>query len=286
MAELLNNGPKRRGRPTKKPSSPQQSQSLSRGLLLLERLAEAEHGVSVTDLAQRVGLAPSTTHRLLNTLEQQGFVRHDSTSGAWYIGVKAFSVGNAFLRHRDVIGQSRPFMHRLMKQAGETVNLAVFEQYDAVFVAQVECHEMMRMIVRLGSRAPLHASGAGKALLATMSDAEVSTILHKRGLAKLTPNTLDTPRKLRTGLKEIKTRGYAVDDEEHAVGLRCVAATIRDEQGTTLAAISLSGPKARITDARIPELGLQVTRAAAAIMVLIGGCSESPEFSETSTTAV
>ena len=286
MAELRNNGPKRRGRPAKRPSNPQQSQSLSRGLLLLERLAEGEHGISLTDLAQRVGLAPSTTHRLLNTLGQQGFVRHDSALGAWYIGVKAFSVGNAFLHHRDVIDQSRPFMHRLMEQTGETVNLAVLEQHDAVFVAQVECHEMMRMIVRLGSRAPLHASGAGKALFATLSDTEISAILHKRGLAKLTPNTLDTPRKLRTGLQAIKTRGYAVDDEEHAVGLRCVAATIRDEQGTTLAAISLSGPKARITDARIPELGLQVTRAAAAITALIGGCSGSPEFSETSTTAV
>ena len=274
MEDKLKTVAKKRGRPPGSKAaaaSAGQSQSLTRGLTLLERLAEAEHGIALTDLAQRVGLAPSTTHRLLNTLEQLQFVRNDPTLGLWYIGVRAFSIGNAFLRQRDVVSQARPFMHRLMEKTGETVNLAVLDNYNAVFVTQVECHEMMRMIVKLGGRAPLHASGAGKALLATMNEAEVTTVLHKRGLPRLTDNTLTTPTDLRAALGETRRQGYAVDDEEHAVGLRCVAATVHDEYGSTLAAVSLSGPKARITDKRIPELGIEVARTAAAITEFIGG---------------
>ena len=273
MSDRLATPARRRGRPpaTKSASTSGQSQSLTRGLILLERLAESSHGASLTDLAQQVGLAPSTTHRLLNTLEQLEFVRQDPALGRWHIGVKTFSIGNAFLDQRDMIGQSRPFLHQLMERTGETVNLAVRDGYDAVFVAQVECREMMRMIVKLGGRAPLHASGVGKALLATLSDAEITAFLHKRGLPRFTDNTLDTPADLRRALAEIQKNGYAVDNEEHAVGLCCVAATIHDENAGTLAAVSISGPKARVTEQRIQELGVQVAQTATAITRLLGG---------------
>ncbi|MFO1349776.1 MAG: IclR family transcriptional regulator C-terminal domain-containing protein [Gammaproteobacteria bacterium] len=273
MLELSKPAAKRRGRTpgAKNKAAIGQSQSLIRGMTLLERLAEAERGINLSDLAQQVGLAPSTTHRLLNTLEQKRFVHHDEDLGRWFIGVKAFSVGNAFLHHRDFVAAARPWMHRLMEQAGETVNLGILDDGEAVFLAQVECREMMRMIVQMGSRAPLHASGVGKALLAAMSETQVTHILHRRGLARFTANTLDTPAKLRAALADVRRLGYAYDDEEHAVGLRCVAATLYDEHGAPLAAISVSGPKARILDERIPELGAMVARSAAAITASLGG---------------
>jgi IclR family transcriptional regulator, acetate operon repressor len=265
---------RRRGRPpgrSKNRTAAGHSQSLDRGLTLLERLAEAEHGLTLTDLAQQVGLAPATAHRLLGTLEQRGFVRQDDELGRWHIGVRAFVIGNAFLNGRDVVAAARPYMHRLMEQSGETANLAVLDQGRAVFLAQVESHEMMRMIVELGSRTPLHASGVGKALLAAMSDAEVEAVLHRHGLPRITANTLATAADLRRALAESRRRGYAIDDEEHAIGLRCVAATVHDEHAEPLAAISLSGPKARIGDARLPEMGALVSRAAAAITTSLGG---------------
>lgn len=265
---------RRRGRPPgsgKTRAATGHSQSLDRGLNLLERLAEAEHGLTLTDLAQQVGLAPATAHRLLGTLEQRGFVRQDDELGRWHIGVRAFVIGNAFLAGRDVVATARPYMHRLMEQSGETANLAVLDQGRAVFLAQVESHEMMRMIVELGSRTPLHASGVGKALLAAMSDAEVEAILHRHGLPRITANTLATAADLRAALAESRRRGYAIDDEEHAIGLRCVAATVHDEHAEPLAAISLSGPKARIGDTRLPEIGMLVTHASAAITASLGG---------------
>lgn len=271
MAQTATVAPKRRGRPASGKTVTGHSQSLDRGLILLERLAQTERGLTLSDLAQQVGLAPATTHRLLGTLEQRGFVQQDEELGLWHVGVQAFTVGQAFLRSRDVVAAARPFLHRLMEQAGETANLAMPDDGMAVFLAQVESREMMRMIVRLGSRAPLHASGVGKALLAAMDEPAIEAVLHRHGLARITANTIASPGELHQALAEIRRQGYAVDDEEHAIGLRCVAATLHDEQTRALAAISLSGPKARIADARTAELGTLIARTAAAITASLGG---------------
>ena len=274
MAEHSEKSPiRRRGRPpgAKSKASSGSNQSLDRAIRLLERLAEAEQGVSLTDLSQQLGLAPATTHRLLNTFEKLDFIQQDEELGLWFIGVRAFIVGSAFLNRRDFVATARPYMHRLMEQSGETVNLAVLDKGEAVFISQVESHELMRMIVNLGSRTPVHASGVGKALLAVLPEYEVTKILHKSGLERITEKTIDTPAKLRTDLHETRRRGYAIDDEEHAIGLRCVAATLHDEFGEPLAALSVSGPKARITDQRLLELGAMVANVAATITKALGG---------------
>lgn len=248
-----------------------QVQSLSRALALLEHLAAAERGISLTDLAKRAHLAPSTTHRLLATLEKQRFAELDAERGMWLVGVRAFAVGNAFLAHRDFVATARPYMRRLMEQFGESVNLGILEDGEVVFLAQVECHEMMRMFVKLGGRVPAHASGVGKALLSALPQAAVDSILEQRGLRRFTENTIDTRALLREDLSRARSRGYAYDDEEHAVGLRCVASTLHDELGDPVAAISLSGPRARITDARVDVLGRLARDTAERITAALGG---------------
>ncbi|MBF0276803.1 MAG: helix-turn-helix domain-containing protein [SAR324 cluster bacterium] len=250
-----------------------QVQTLSRGLLLLERLAEAKDGANLSDISQQVGLALSTTHRLLNTLEQNGYLYQNKELGRWYIGVKAFTIGNTFLQSRDIVTLARPNLHELMENVGETTNLAVLIEDEAIFLVQAECHEKMRMVVPLGSRVPLHASGVGKALLANMTKPEVSAILQKKGLAKYTENTIVEPKQLFQALTEVKEQGFAFDDEEHAVGLRCVAACVVDEYGQSVAAISVSGPRARIPDDRISYLGHMVVTMASRITRQYGGNS-------------
>ncbi len=247
-------------------------QSLNRGLLLLKRIAEAgRNGLTLTDAALQVGIAASTTHRLLNTLEQAGFVRRDPELGLWHIGLTAFSVGNGFLASRDVVARARPHMKRLMEQVGETVNLAVMHQGEAVYIAQVECMEVMRMIVELGSRVPIHGSAVGKAMMAWMSDAEVESALRYHGLAALTAHTITTMASLKANLAESRMRRYASDLEEHTIGLHCVATAVFNKDGEPIAALSVSGPKARMTLQRLPELGALVDRAAAEITREIGG---------------
>lgn len=264
---------RRRGRPVKTTGGEggTQVQSLSRALGLLEHLAAAERGISLTDLARRARLAPSTTHRLLATLEQQGFAELDTERGLWFVGVRTFVVGNAFLAHRDFIATARPFMRRLMEESGESVNLGILDEGEVVFLSQVECREMMRMFVRLGGRVPAHASGVGKALLAALSEAGVNDLLERRGLQRFTDNTIDAGAILREDLARVRERGYAFDDEEHAVGLRCVAATLHDELGDPISAISLSGPRARITDQRVDILGRLVRDTADRVTAALGG---------------
>ena len=248
--------------------------SLDKALTLLERIGESEEGLPLSDLAQRVGLPPSTAHRLLTTLERRRFVQFDSLQRRWCIGVQSFTVGNAFHPRRDLVRTALPLMRRLMEESGETTNLAVESNGEAVFLAHVECREMMRASSRPGSRVPLHGSGVGKVLLSAMSEKEVARILHKHGLRRITPNTITSPGDLHAVLAEIRATGYAFDDEEHAFGLRCVAAPIVDDSGETVAAISVLGPTARVTDDRLPDLAARVCRAAGLISADLGGPME------------
>lgn len=260
-----------RSRPAKSAPGSDQVQSLVRALALLNRVAEAQgEGATLTELAQQVGLPASTAHRLLTTLEQERYVRFDHEGRSWSVGVQAFKTGCAFTKSRSLGALARPHMRLLMENAGETVNVAVEDEGEAVYLAQVECRQMMRAFARPGSRAPLHASAVGKAMLSTMSDKTLSHILHQRGMPRLTPKTITTPSTLRAELERVRASGYAVDDEEHAVGLRCIAAPIFDETGEAIAAISASGPMARIVEERVASLGALVLEAASAISSEMG----------------
>jgi IclR family acetate operon transcriptional repressor len=249
-----------------------QVQSLVRALSIINHLAAADEGLTLSDLGQQAGLSPSTAHRLLTTLEQERYVHFDAERRLWSVGVQAFVAGNAFLKTRSLVGAARPQMRALMEESGETVNLAVEDQSEAIYLAQVECRQMMRAFARPGARVPLHCSSVGKALLSAMPDAELSRVLHRTGLPRVTIKTKNSVASLRGDLQAARGRGYAIDDEEHAVGLRCIASAVFDEAGEAIAAISLSGPMARIADERIPVLGAMVRQRADLITAQVGGC--------------
>ena len=259
------------GRPATTSKHTGQVQSLSRGLLLLEKIAEQQSGVLLTDLAEQVGLPASTAHRLLNTLEMQGFVRREQDRELWFIGTTGFKIGNAFLAGRDFVRQAKPFMQSLVEQVGETSNLSILQGETAVIIAQQQCSEMMRMMVPLGSSSPLHASGVGKAILSGLPTQERKAQIDKLTLTRITPWTITSKLQLNTELAASATQGWVFDDQEHAVGLRCVAACLFDETGYPLAAISVSGPLARIDDLRAKWLGEQVKKTAMLITEFIGG---------------
>jgi IclR family transcriptional regulator, acetate operon repressor len=249
-----------------------QVQSLVRALTLLNRIAEAsDDGATLTDLAQQVGLPSSTAHRLLTTLEQERYVRFNPEGRLWSVGVQAFVAGCTFTKTRSLAGVARPHMRHLMEDSGETVNLAVEDEGQAVYLSQVECRQMMRAFARPGSRVPLHCSAVGKAILSLTSDKRLSKILHQRGMPRLTVKTITSPSALRADLERVRATGYAIDDEEHAIGLRCIAAPIFDETGDVVAAVSASGPMARIGDERMAQLGALVLGASRAISADMGG---------------
>ena len=268
--------PAKRGRKPAATTAAQQGgqvQSLTRGLKLLEWIAESHNSVALTELAQQAGLPNSTTHRLLTTMQQLGFVRQVGELGHWAVGAHAFIVGSSFLQSRNLLAIVHPLLRKLMEDSGETVNLAVLDQSDhqAIIIDQVQCTQLMRMSAPIGGKLPMHASGAGKAFLSQLSEEQVTGLLHRKGLHAYTHATLVSPVHLKEDLALTRKRGYSFDDEEHALGLRCIAACIFDEHREPFAAISISGPISRMTDDRVTELGALVIKAAKEVTLAYGG---------------
>lgn len=239
-----------------------QVRSLTRALSILRALAANNDGMSLTELSDATGLPPSTTHRLLTTLEAERFARTDAATGHWRVGVAAFYVGATFARSRDLLALIRPFLRRLMEMSGETANLFVESDGEAICIGQVESRHAMRAITGVGGRIRLHSAAAGKVLLAHMPRRMREEFLATAPFQRITGKTIVDRAALEAELEHIRARGHGIDDEEHAIGLRCVAAPIFNEFDEIVAAISVSGPTARIPDQRFSALEEMVGRAA------------------------
>jgi len=265
--------PKRlRGRPRSLPSDSKGNtvQALERGLMLLRALAK-EGGATLTDLALRIGMPPSSAHRVLATLQKHGFVDFDETNQEWAVGIEAFSIGSTYLTRTNLVKAAQKVLRKLMEETGETANLAIPDDGDVVFISQIETINPIRAFFRPGTRSHMHASGTGKVLLADLPRQELEKILQKKGLPEFTPKTLTSPSALFADLEEIRKRGWSFDDEERYSGMRCVAAAVYNSFGEAIAGISVSGPTVRFQDNTMSELGPKVRRAAEEVTTMIGG---------------
>ena len=261
-----------RGRPRKSDGNSLQGpvQTLDRALHLLRLIAEQD-GLPLSELSQQLDIPAPTAYRLLSTLQAHGVASFDEASQHWLVGVETFRMGSAFLHRTRVADMGRHLMQELMEACGETVNLAIEQDGDVVFVSQVESAEPIRAFFRPGTRGDIHASGIGKALLAEFSDRRVRTIADSKGLQQFTEHTLTNIEALRTELATIREQGWSVDNEEKNLGMRCVAAPIYNEFGEAIAGVSVSGPTVRITQNKIAEFGPQVKDCAMQITESIGG---------------
>jgi IclR family acetate operon transcriptional repressor len=248
-----------------------QSKTLVRGLSILNVCSSSRSGLTLVEIAEATALAPSTVHRLLTTLEAQSFLSVDNETGRWRIGVSGFRMGNAFVRSRDYVAQLRPLMIELSDQTGETVNLAILSNDKALFVSQIESAKMMRMVAPLGSLSPLHASGAGKALLAALDVEDRTQVIDGLVFDALTDKTLQTKDGLTREIHQIIEEGRSYDREEHVAGMQCVAAPVFNELGMPLCALSVSGPSVRVTETVLVGHGDAVAKTADLATQLLGG---------------
>lgn len=260
-----------RGRPRTADTGAEASvQSLDRAVGLLSALAGAD-GLTLAGVASATGLPGSTAYRLLATLQRHGLVEFEEAGQRWHIGVEAFRIGSSFLRRRKIIDRSRQALQDLSLRFGETANLAVADQGAVVFVSQVEAHAPLRAFFRPGTRAPYHASGAGKAMLAYLPPARREQMLGPGPLDRFTPRTVTDRAQLAAELDTARARGWAVDDEERNEGMRCVAAPVFNEFAEPIAGISVSGPTLRLTNGTVAELGPAVRAAAEDVTAQIAG---------------
>jgi IclR family transcriptional regulator, acetate operon repressor len=262
---------RQRGRPRSiRPAADAASvQSLDRAIQLLRLVADGD-GLSLTALSRASGLAPSTVYRMLTTLQHHGVAEFDETDQLWFTGVELFRMGASFLRRRKLAERGRAIIEELRATTGETANLAVAEKDAVVFVTQAESHEAIRAFFRPGTRGPYHASGIGKAILAFRDPAARRNALPAR-LAGFTSKTLTDREALDADFAVTRQRGYALDDEERTLGMRCIAAPVFNEFGEPFGGVSVSGPTVRVDDAFVARVGPLVVEAAAELTRAVGG---------------
>ncbi len=245
-------------------------QALDRAVQILKVLSRAE-GMSLTELAEASSQAPATVYRVLTTYEAHGMVEFQAGEQLWFIGQEAFRIGSAFLGRSNLVEQARGVMRDLMVETGETANLAIADGGQVVFLSQVETHEPIRAFFRPGTRGPIHASGIGKALLAFYPPERIARIIRDQGLKAFTAHTITDPARLHAELGAIRANGWASDDEERTIGMRCIAAPIFNEFREAIAGISISGPSVRMGADRGVDYGAKVRAAAGRITLAIGG---------------
>ncbi|EJN14247.1 transcriptional regulator [Bradyrhizobium sp. YR681] len=246
-------------------------QSVDRALSILATLAEDDEGYRLSDLAIRTGLSTSTVHRLLATLESRRFVQFDRTESKWHVGSRSFTVGASFARRRNFSTQAIPYLRKLRDLTRETANLAVVDDEFIIVLTRMESREIMRSLTQVGGRVAMVTSGVGKAVLATYSDEDVGAVIRHHGMPRLTEKSIVRPSDLFKELEKIRKQGFALDDEEACMGLRCIAAVIYNDCAEPLAAISVSGMTSRLTDERLPEIGQIVRDVAGELTFALGG---------------
>lgn len=261
-----------RGRPKSqfKESSAGTMQSLDRALNVLTAVAGTDRS-SLTDLSQALDIPTATTHRILTTLQKHGYVRFDEERQEWMIGIGAYRAGATYLKRNNVIEIGQPVLRRLMRETGETANLAVPDGSNVVFVGQVETENPIRAFFPPGSRTRMHASGTGKAILATMAEDRLQRFFRDEDLPRHTAHTLTDRAALEDDLRKTRACGWSHDHAERYEGMSCIGAAIFDQSGQPCAGISVSGPSGRFTGDRIDTIGKIVKDAADEITRTSGG---------------
>ncbi|MEU2604188.1 IclR family transcriptional regulator [Streptomyces albus] len=219
-------------------------QSLERAFDLLERMADAGGEVGLSELSTVSGLPLPTIHRLMRTLVSCGYVRQQPNR-RYALGPRLIRLGESASR---LLGTwARPYLARLVEETGETANMAMLDGDEVVYVAQVPSRHSMRMFTEVGRRVLPHSTGVGKVLLAHTPEDQVRALLGRTGMPAATEKTITTPEGFLEALAHVREAGYATDDNEQEIGVRCIAVSVPDSP--TAAAISISGPAGRVTDA-------------------------------------
>lgn len=216
-------------------------QSVMRVFGLLEVLAEQHSGLMISELAWQAGLPVPTTHRLMRTMINLGYARQ-LLSRRYALGPRLIKLGE---RAQSQLGDfAQPVLDMLARQLGETANLAVLDRDAAVYIAQSPSPHAMRTFTEVGRRVDLHDTGVGKAILASLSDATIESIVRRTGMATPTPYSHAAMKALLGDVRAVRERGYAVDDQEQELGVRCFAVLVGN--APVPLAVSVSGPVVRI----------------------------------------
>lgn len=237
------------------------STTVTKAFAILDLLAlKGEGGASPLEISVHLGVSKSTVHRYLTTLEKLKVVERDERD-RFRLGLKLIELAGDFLGDHNLRNASEPFLNELATRTQETIHLAVPSQSEVVYITKVDSSHSIRMASRIGARSPMYCTSLGKAILAYYPAAQVEEII-REGLPARTPYTITSPEALYAELARVRAQGFAIDDQENELGVRCVGAPVFDYTTKVVGAISVSGPADRMTRERSLELGPVVRDAA------------------------
>lgn len=245
-------------------------QSVDRAIDILELFLTNGPSLSLKEISSSLSLAKSTTHGLIKTLEKRGFIEQDLKDQEYRLGLRAFELGNKVADTMDINKIAYPYLQDLVEEFNETVHLVLLSGNEGVYVEKKEGEGALRMYSQVGKRAPLYCTGVGKAILAFLPEEKIDSILSHSKLDARTQKTITDEKKLKEHLYETKVRGYAFDDEEIELGLKCVGAPIFNHKGEPIASISCAGPSTRFENKRLITIGLAVKNAGLQISKRLG----------------
>ena len=230
-------------------------QSLARGLLILDIMANSGEGQSVTELARLLDVDKSTVSRLLKTLENYGFVQQEKNSRLYRPGKQFYAIGWQVINQHSLRETARPFIHRLAEQTGECSHIAVYSSGKAMVCDDVQPEtSLLRVVGQTGRLLHMHNTALGKGLLA-FGDYPLPG-----ELPEVTEKTITDIEELEAHLEEVRTIGYALDDEENEVGVRCIAAPVYNDTGIVIGVIGISGPTIRLRQDLVDEYATLVVK--------------------------
>lgn len=243
---------------------------LEKALAALELFDQPGLELTAAEIARRLGTSKATAFRILSVLEDASYLERVREAGGYRLGYMLHRLGSLVEGSAVIQRRVRPFLEELKQQCDETVHLVVLHKGEALYLDKIEGRKAIRVVSRIGMTLPAHCSGVGKALLAYLPEDEVEEIIRAKGLERFTPNTITDREALAAELRLVRRNGYAVDNEEIELGLKCVAAPVRDASGCVVAAVSISGPKFRFDDGTMRELVPLLCRTTAEISAALG----------------
>lgn len=244
--------------------------AVERALTVLELLTQSRKGFSISEVSRRLELPKSSIHLILTTLERRGYLRRNSQTGKYQFGLKLVSLSRTAIESLELRQEAKPFLQGLMRKTGLTVHMAILERNEAVIIEKVQPLGLIQLATWIGRRMDVNCTGAGKALIAFLPDEEFDREITSKGLAKHNHKTIVSLNKLKQEFVKIRESGYAFDDEEDEIGLRCIGAPVFDNTDRVVASISVSGTTSQISMQRLPALAKLVKKSAAAISSQLG----------------
>ncbi len=247
-----------------------QSPAVWRAVACLNALARASDGKTLSELARAIGEAKSTLHAVLATLVAAGLLVREETTKRYWLGPHVLVLASAYARQSDLLRAFTEVARPLARQLGETVQLAVLQGREVLYIGKQEGTQWVRLASEIGTRLPAHATSLGKCLLAWLPEEELECLLAEGPLVALTPRTITDPAALRAELARVREQGYAIDRGETLPDVWCFGAPVRDASGTVIAALSISVPVTRITSQRSEELIAAAQHAAEQLSQRLG----------------